>query len=211
MAPNGQEERPRPPASLNGADWGSSAAKRLVVQDMLDGLVPVNERIENYEKLYRQFYAHQPEFADFPWDLERYRSRFQRLQKAVAKIQWAHQYDKECFAEYRLKFPQQTHGPTGKPLWKDSEADKCLKEDMANGLHLQMAPKELFQTRPCYEPFGLRRFGKRIDQLREAAKPYGCNPMQAAAKREKKSLTKIKNRPEISRTETMDPYNNTRS
>ena len=30
----------RPPVSLNGADWASSDAKHLIVQDMMDGLVP---------------------------------------------------------------------------------------------------------------------------------------------------------------------------
>ena len=35
----------RPPASLNGADWGSSEAKHLMAQDMLDGLVPIDQPI----------------------------------------------------------------------------------------------------------------------------------------------------------------------
>ena len=82
---------------------------------------------------------------------------------------------------------------------------------MARGLHLLMKPRELFATRACYEPFGKRRFQKRIDQLKEADKPYGCNPMQAAAKREKKNLNKIKNRPELSRAGSIEPYNNNRA
>ena len=123
MARKAKEKPDRPPATLNGADWGTSAAKRLIAQDMMDGLVPVDERITNVRRLFDEFYAHQPEFQDFPFDLERYRDRFQRIQKAVRRLQWSAKYDDECFKEFRQKFPQCTHGPTGKPLRKDSEAD----------------------------------------------------------------------------------------
>lgn len=192
-----RQKSDRPPASLNGADWRTSAAKRLIAQDMIDGLVPFDTKIRDIQRLYQEFYSHQPEFADFPYDEERYKQRIARIQTAVRRLHWASNYDKEALDEFRNKYPQQTHGPTGKPLWKDSEADAWLKQDMKDGLHLQMPPRELFETRDCYKPFGKRRFAKRIDQLRQAAKPYGTNPMQAAAKREKKELTQIKDRPSI--------------
>jgi hypothetical protein len=198
----------RPPPSLNGADWASSDAKRLICQDMLDGLVPIDEKIHDVERLYNELYAHQPEFRDFPFDRTRYADRIGRLQTVVKRMKWAAQYDQECFNDFRLKFPQQSHGPTGKPLWKDSEADRCLKEDMTNGLHLQMKPGKLFETRDCYQPFGKHRFSKGINQLTEAAKPYGTNPMQAAAKKAKKDKTKVKNCPEISRLGNIDAYHN---
>ena len=71
-----------------------------------------------------------------------------------------------------------------------------------------MKPSELRETRECYLPFSKRRFSKRLDQMKEAAKPYGMNPMQAAAKREEKQKAKVKNRPTLSRAATQVPYNN---
>jgi hypothetical protein len=144
---------------------------------MLDGLVPFDRRIQNIRRLYQEFYAHQPEFADFPFDEQRYKDRIGRIQDVVKRLHWASNYDKAALDEFRNKYPQQSHGSTGKPLWKDSEADQCLRQDMKDGLHLQMAPREIFATRECYQPFGKRRFAKRIDQLKEAAKPYGTNPI----------------------------------
>ena len=47
-----------------------------------------------------------------------------------------------------------------------------------------------------------KSFAKQIDQKREAAKPYGENPMQAAAnaaKRAAKTKKKVRNRPDVSR------------
>ena len=94
--PATKKKKERPPATLNGANWGSSAAKHLIVQDMMDGLVPYDEKIRDYKHLYDELYAHQPEFRDFPFDLERYRSRITRIQAAVKRLKWAADYDEQC-------------------------------------------------------------------------------------------------------------------
>lgn len=193
----------RPPVSLNDAKWIGSPAKHLMTQDMLDGLVPVEEKIKNVFKLYSTMYAHQPEFKDFPFEESRYKGRIEALQKSIQRLAWAARYDDECFLQAKAKYPDQTHGPTGVPLWRGSDAEKQLDHDMAWGLHDEMTPQELRATNlEVYGPFNKKRFAKRIDQKREAAKPYGANPMQAAAKKAVKDLKKIKNRPDISRVET---------
>ena len=117
----------------------------------------------------------------------------------------------ECYKEAKAVFPDQTHGPTGEILWRDSEADRLLTIDMINGEHLKMTASELRETNPAYKEFSKKRFAKRIDQKREAAKPYGANPMQAAAKKAKIDSKKVKNRPEISRRgmDGIVAYNNT--
>ena len=74
---------------------------------------------------------------------------------------------------------------------------------MAWGLHDEMTPSELRETNlEVYGSFSKKRFAKRIDQKREASKPYGANPMQAAAKKAAKDKKKVKNRPDISRLNT---------
>ena len=190
----------KPPVSLNGEQWINSSAKHLMTQDMLDGLVPVNEKIHNVFKLYDTMYAHQPEFKAFPFEESRYKSRIEALQKSIKSLAWAARYDDQCFVEAKAKYPDPTHGPTGEILWRDSDADKQLEHDMAWGLHEQMTPEELRETNlEVYGEFSKKRFAKRIDQKREASKPYGANPMQAAAKKATKEKKKLKNRPDISR------------
>ena len=209
-------EAQRPPPALNGADWRTSDAKQLIVQDMLDGLVPYKEPIKDTNKLFHVMHAGRPEFKDFPCDEERHKTRFSRLQEVVRRLRWAALYDEVCLEEARELYPVPTHGPTGVPLWEGSAADSRLEEDMAEGLHLQMKPKKLFATRPEYKEFGLKRFTKRIDQKREAAKPCGENPMQTAAKREqkekkkeKKEKARVKDRQEMSRRGEIAPHENT--
>lgn len=167
---------------------------------MLDGSVPMDEKTKDVKCRFDQMCAHQPEFNDFPFDLTRCKGRVNRIQDAVKKLCWSSEHDKECHVEFRAAFPKLTHGPTGKPLWKDSEANRLLKEAMQQGLHLQMGPGDAsFETNAVWAPFRKRSFSERIDQLKEVAKPCGCNPMQAAKKKERKDKTKIKDRPDISR------------
>ena len=213
MSSSSPSENPgsRPPASLNGADWRSSDAKQLMTQDMLDGLVPFDEKIKDIKVLYDTMYAHQPQFADFPFDEARYKSRVSRIQATVKRMKWAALYDKQCLAEARQKYGTPTHDPIGRPVWRGSEAARQLDEDMANNLHKTMKIRELWESKDVYKPFGPERFEKRVDQKKEAAKPYGENPMQTAAKRakkEKRNKAKTKDRPEISRKGTVNAYNN---
>ena len=170
---------------------------------MLGGIVPVQEKIVNVFKLWSTLYAHQPEFKDFPFEESRYKSRIESLQKSIARLSWAARYVQQCLVQARAKYPNQTHGPTGETLWHGSDADKQLEHNMPWGLHEHMTPEELGATNlKVYGPFSKKRFAKRINQKREASKPYGANPMQAAAKKEDKEKKKLKNRPDISRLQT---------
>lgn len=201
----------KPPVSLGGEQWINSEAKHLMIQDMLDGLVPCDQKIKNVFKLWKDFYAHQPQFKNFPYEESRFRSRLEALQKSVKRLTWAARYDHACLLEAKAIFPDETHGPTGEILWRESEADKLLDSDMSEEKHLEMAPSELRDTRPEYKFFTPKRFAKRIDQKREAAKPYGANPMQVAAKKAARDRKKVRNRPELSRRfiEGAAEYDNT--
>lgn len=198
----------RPPVSLNGADWGSSDAKHLIVQDTMDGLAPCGEKIKDVGKLFEEMCAHQPEFKDFPCDRERHKSRIERIQKALARLKWSANCDKKCLIDARKVHPKRTHGPTGTVLQEGSEAARCLAIAMENGEHLvpNFKPGTLWASKACHRQFSKRRFSKRIDQLREAAKPHGENPQQTASEREKKQIKKIKNRPKFSRIGTISAH-----
>ena len=201
----------RPPASLNKEKWQYSEARKIIAQDMIDGIVPIDEKIKDTRKLYEELYAHLPEFNDFPFDKTRYDTRVKSLQGIVTKLKWAAQYDAEAFAHDRAIHPASTHGHTGTLLWKGSEADNWLKVDMNSGLHNvpNFKPQELRMTRDCYQQFSKRRFSKRVDQLRQRAKPFGKTPGQAASKREKKKTTNVGDHQETrSRGRLLDPYVN---
>ena len=74
--------------------------------------------------------------------------------------------------------PGTHHKESNLLLWEGSDADHWLRVDMYAQKHRVMTKEQLFATRDCYKPFGKIRFGKRIDQLLEAAKPVGATPGQ---------------------------------
>ena len=129
-------------------------------------------------------------------------SHISRLQATVHKLGLVAQIDQDAFTSNRALHPPTTHGYNGHILWKNSQADRMLKIDIANGEHLRLTPTELCGTRTCYEPFGAARIGKRIDQLVEKAKPYGAK----SKKRKSKNLPE--GCPARSRKDTQAPYDN---
>ena len=173
------------PPKAKKPTWLKSAAKQLIAQDMIDGIVPINEPIIDYRKLYDELYADTPEFEDFPF-CHLFSGRVSRLQQVIQKLGSSAKTDRDALAHDLALHPDfytKTHGTNGLLLWKDHEADRWLKVDMELGKHLQMTPQELRETRDCYKLFSKKRFAKRIDQYKEAAKPFGATPGQAKYKK----------------------------
>jgi hypothetical protein len=167
--------------------WQYSDAKQLMAQDMFDGIVPIDTKIVDSEKLYNEFYADHPLFEKFPYKKSLYDSRIKSLQEEVRRLKERVTYEAQAFAHDRAKHPRPTHNTKGELLWNGSEADRWLKIDMSNGLHLQMAPRELRETRQCYQLISKERFRKRIDQLKQKAKAFGSTPGQTASRKNKRN------------------------
>jgi len=161
----------RPPATLNGADWRNSTAKQLVAQDVIDGLIPLEGDIDVLA-IFNDLYADHSFFANFPFDETRYKSRFESIRKAVKRLQQWAQYDSEKITEDLTLHPPPATNIKGELRWKGSEAESFLKEDMEQGIHLQLKPSEFRQTREAYKLFGLKVFRKHIDQAKQSKKEF---------------------------------------
>ena len=181
--------------------WQYSEAKSIMAQDMMDGIVPFNEPIKDPERLCKELYANRPEFKEHPYSYL-VPGRIKTLQATVNKLGGSAQKDKDALLHDRARNPQSTHEHNGRVLWKGSGAAAQLKDDMANDRHLTMNAEALFASSPAYKEFGQLRLTKRIDQLKEAAKPYGKTPGQNAASK----LPRINK--EKSRKGVIGPYNN---
>lgn len=191
------------PNDAKTPNWQYSEAKKIMTQDMMDGIVPVHEEIKDPEGMYNQLYGGREEFLDFPYN-KNVRSRISRLQATVAKLGDAAKYDEAAFKRDRTLNPTSTVGYNGRVLWKDTEADRLLKEDIEAKVHERLSPSEILLTRPCYAPFGAKRIGQRIYQLTEKSKKFGATPGQMRSKN-KKLPAGCK---EKSRKGVLDPYNN---
>jgi len=190
-----KETEEKTPAALNGADWKCSAAKEFVAQCFIDGVLPLDKdelQDLDVEDACDNLFADRDEFKKFPFREDIYEGRLERLRDAISRRQgWAHS-DHVALMNDRKVFPVRTHNAKGEINWKWSEADYWLKVDMEDDLHLEMKPQKLWATRACYRLFSKKRFSKRIDQYKEAAKEYGCTPGQNKSKK-KKNLKKLGN------------------
>ena len=94
--------RERPPATLNGAKWISSDARKLMAQDILDGYIPLEGPVD-IEDLYNRLYSDHPLFTDFPFDKKRYADRLKTLRTQVYQFKkWANYNEKALQAGDRL-------------------------------------------------------------------------------------------------------------
>ncbi|KAL3901781.1 MAG: hypothetical protein SGARI_006020 [Bacillariaceae sp.] len=190
-------------------DWAKSAAKAMMAQDMMDGLVPVKEEIRDKEKLYNDFYAGRPEFEDWPYERDAFYRRIRSLQKTIKNMMLTKNIDEEAFLHDRRLHPTPgtTGGPThytnGTPLWQGSDAAEKLKDDFENGRHLNLTRAEFKASRACYQGFDESRITQRLDWHKQGTKEFGQTPGQSKAKKRPKQP---QYKPENSRKSEVNAY-----
>ena len=182
------DKEKRPPASLNGANWGTSDARNLIGQDIIDGNVPPMGVPFDPKDFFDRLYAGHSFFKDFPFDHVHYKGPIESLQTILdSKGMWA-QYDEDALAQDLAKRPPKTHNIRGELRWDGSKAQKTLAKDLEEGFTDGMKPRELWchPDRPEYREFGLTVFRKHFDQRKQLNKPFDATPGQA-----KKNKSKI--------------------
>lgn len=168
----GENPKPeRPPATLNDAKWKTSKAKEKMAQDMIDGKIPLEGKIDSKE-IYDRLYAKNTLFKDFPYDKVRYDRRMKTLRGAILRLQHWADYDNKAIVEDLQKYPKKATNIRGEPRWEGSAAEKFLKKDVDDGLHLGKDLKELWATRDEYKAFTKTVFRKHIDQEKQSRKTY---------------------------------------
>ena len=169
------ESKPRPAASLNGAKWIASDARKLMAQDIIDGFIPTEGKI-NSKEIYDTLYRDHPFFANFPFDKVRYDNRLKTLRNQVGSFKrWA-DFDSKAI-EHDLQIYPHQNDIRGEPRWEGSEAQALLIQDVANKVHVGKKPSELqmMEGREAYQQFSLKKFRKHLDQLQQDEKVYVDN------------------------------------
>lgn len=166
-----KEEKVKVPASLNGADWRYSDAKKKVAQDIIDGHIPSTGKFD-VEQLFQNRYAKNPLFANFPFRQDLYTNRIEGLRRGILKMKrWA-DFDDKAVKNDRLIHPRKEKNVRGQHRWDGSDAQELLKIDIAAGKHKDMDPEDLWKERAAYLRFDLHVFRKHIDQEIQSSKPH---------------------------------------
>jgi hypothetical protein len=138
--------------------WKDSDAKRLLVQDLMSGEIPLDPNEMEPATVYLQ----RPEFADFRYERFRDRLRFLRAQIHASKHHASS--DSAKLAHDRQIYPKKSNNHRGEPRWEGSDAEQLLKRDMDEGKNTSVTPLEFYQSRNEYKNYPLTVFRKHIDQ-----------------------------------------------
>ena len=176
----------RPPASLNKADWKTSKAKQVVAQDIIDGVIPMKGKFDSFS-LCDRYCASNEWFRNFPFDQTRCDSRIKSLQETVGTLKKRAEHDSKEITKDLQKHPPKDKNARGEQRWEGSDAQKLLKEDMDNGLHLNKSGRELWLSRGEHMLFGNVVFMKHIDEEKQTRKEWD----PASSKKRCRSNTKL--------------------
>lgn len=140
-------------------DYGHSAAKYYLEQDLLTGKIPLDYR----QMSYQQAFATRPEFAQFD-GARLFQGRLQRARARAKKDGSTGAEEMAALTEDRKQYPEKTTTHDGFPVWEGSLAQKYLILDVRLGNHTKYTPEEFQRTRPAYSQFPLSVFRNHIYQ-----------------------------------------------
>ena len=135
--------------------WANSDAKKQLYNDIVDRLVTADMMPATVRAMHPDLYK--------PYE-KNFGTNYRSLQKSIAKHQARADEDAAALAHDLELHPTPTHGPRGYPRWKHSKYEKMLKQDIKDGLHKTMYPRELHKERAEYEEFPLEVFRMHIHQ-----------------------------------------------
>jgi hypothetical protein len=144
--------------------WFSSKAKSMLRDDILAGNV-------DDKMCPKLVYQSRAEFQKFPFDrfkpnLKSLLDKIKEERKRMGEDAKAYGHDMALLVK-KLK-EDQADNPTAVVVtmpWHMSEAKRLLQQDIADGRHTTMKPKDLYNSRDEYKVYALKTFRDHIYQM----------------------------------------------
>lgn len=134
--------------------WIKSEAKKALKEDIINGIVT--------DQKARVVYEMRPEYKDYEY--VNFQNNLRALRKNIEEnIQRALEDSADLYHDMELH-PRPKLTNKGVPFWDTSKAKKLLSRDVKNGLHLRLAPSELWITNPEYLKYPITTFRNHISQ-----------------------------------------------
>ena len=143
-------------------DWKTSAARQVILDDLAEGILPVDATALPPREAWEEVYKNMVEFAGVPYtqfrtNLNNHRKQYRRKRENEA-------FDAEAVVHDRNLHPPQLLNRRGKPVFYLSDAQRRLAKDVKKKWHLKYKPCELRRKRQVYRQFELAVFRQRIYQ-----------------------------------------------
>lgn len=168
--------------------WHHSDAKKLLIQDIKDGIVGTVESGLHPS----QVYVMRPEYAEY--DYSRFVKYLYDLRLKYDDLRHLAYVDDQALSHDLALGLRKNSRPY--PIWQGSEAERLLKEDLDAGADLVMKPAELRASRPEYLVWPLDVFRNHIHQELRARRerPYWmARKQKKEEEKRKQAVEKAKN------------------
>ena len=142
-------------------DWIKCPARGISLGDLEPGGLLVDLDHVKAEEIFG-YYKKMVEFEKVVFG--QFKARLSGHRKQVAKPREMAKRDAEAYRKDRLVHPRKDRNPRGEMVFDLHPAKGLLRMDVAKGLHKNLSPSELRNTRPAYKVFKLNIFKGRIYQ-----------------------------------------------
>ena len=158
------------PRSTNPAfiQWASSKSKQILMDDLENGVIPLEEDVITAEIAWDTIYRHAEEFIEERVVFEQFKPALKRHRKAVAKKQ-RHLRAQMSALEHDTQFMHHdAFNKRGVKIFHGTHAHALLKEDIAEEKHIEMGVAGLYWWREEYwndnDKWDLTFFKRRVRQ-----------------------------------------------
>ena len=140
--------------------WANSVAKRILTEDILSSMVQPETQSQVVYKM-RSEYEKWP-YKNFVTNLRNLRKKIETDRRRMQQDCEAYGNDRALYNEHNARMLR-SYTP-----WHRSKAKESLLDDIKEGKHKHMAPKDLYKTRVEYKAFPLKKFRNHIYQMVDA-------------------------------------------
>lgn len=155
---------PRAPRRKGFIDWANSKSKRIVMEDLIEGTLPLSSKECSPKQAWERLYKNHPVFKKERVMYEQFTDRLRDHRKQVTKKKMSSRKQQEMYEHHQKLFPRQTHNARGELVFDVHPAKLLLREDIVMEKHLTMTPQDLQASRPEYALFKKKKFQERIYQ-----------------------------------------------
>jgi hypothetical protein len=112
--------------------WQDSDAKALLYEDLLNGVVPLND-INNELLSLEEIYGMHPEYSAF--DFEKFADRLASIRKTISEADDRAISDSKALEKFIVKHQPSFYSHKGYIQWQGSEAQALAIKDIEDGMH----------------------------------------------------------------------------
>ena len=129
-------------------DWAKSDAKKVILQDLEDKVLPLEEHLVSAETAWNLHYVHMPEFLSV--EFSQFKDRLADHREQISRKKNHQNAQLVALQKMKAQTPPKTHNKRGVKNFYLTEAATKLKEDVESGIHLQLAIEAFYMSRPEY-------------------------------------------------------------